>query len=99
MVLNTIRFLLSSMIANLATILINFQQKFALVKSFQHFAIKFQNQKRFLARLKSAPKSWLSWRRKCDVVLFELYLAIDPSNVASENDVTELSELQMHVEK
>ena len=37
----------SSFIANMVTILINFQQKFALVKSFQHFAIKFQNQKDF----------------------------------------------------
>ena len=37
----------SSLIANMATILINFQQKFALVKSFQHFAIKFLNQKDF----------------------------------------------------
>ena len=31
--------------------------------------------------------------------LRELYLAIDPSNFASENDVTELSKLQMHVQK
>ena len=83
----------------MATILINFQQKFALVRSFQHFAIKFLNQKRFLARLKSALKSSLSWRKKCDVFLLELYLAIAPSNLASKNDVTELSELQMHVQK
>ena len=34
-----------SLIANMATILINFQQKFALVRSFQHFAITFPNQK------------------------------------------------------
>ena len=60
MVLNAIRFLLSSLIANLAKILINFQQKFVLVRSFQHFAIKFLNQKRFLAYLKSASKSSLS---------------------------------------
>ena len=84
----------------MATILNNFQQKFVLVRSFQHFAIKFLNQKRFLARLKSASKSSLSWRRKCNLVLLELYLAIGPSNLASEkNDVTELSELQMHVQK
>ena len=83
----------------MATILINFQQKFALVRSFQHFAIKFLNQKRFLARFKSALKSSLSWRKKCDVFLLELYLAIGPSNLASKNDVTELSELQMHVQK
>ena len=37
----------SSLTANMATILINFQQKFALVRSFQHFAIKFLNQKDF----------------------------------------------------
>ena len=47
MVLNAIRFLLSSVIANIATILISFQQKFALIRSFQHFAIKFLNQKDF----------------------------------------------------
>ena len=40
-VLNAICFLLSSLIANMETILSNLQQKFALVKSFQHFAIKF----------------------------------------------------------
>ena len=34
MVLNAIRFFFSSLIANMATILINFQQKFALVRSF-----------------------------------------------------------------
>ena len=37
----------SSLIASMATILINFQQKLALVKNFQHFAIKFLNQKVF----------------------------------------------------
>ena len=37
----------SCLIANMATILINFQQKFALVRSFQHFAIKFLNQTEF----------------------------------------------------
>ena len=31
--------------------------------------------------------------------LLELYLAIDPSNLAIENDVTQLSELQMNVQK
>ena len=31
--------------------------------------------------------------------LLELHLAIDPSNLASENDVTKLSELQMLVQK
>ena len=99
MLLNALRFLRSSLIVNTATILINFQQKFALVKSFQHFAIKYLNQKRFLVCFKSASKSLLSWRGKCDVSLLELYLAIDSSNLASENDVTELSELQMQVRK
>ena len=37
----------SSLIANMATILINFQQKTALVRILQHFAIKFLNQKNF----------------------------------------------------
>ena len=71
--------------------------RFTVVTSFQHFAIKFLNQKRFLTRLKSASKSSLSWREKCDVFLLELCLAIDPSNLASKNDVTELSEFQMLV--
>ena len=35
----------SSLIANMAMILINFQLKFALVRSFEHFVIKFLNQK------------------------------------------------------
>ena len=38
----------SSLIPKMATILINFQQKFAFVRSFQRFAIKFLNQKDFL---------------------------------------------------
>ena len=63
------------------------------------FGIKFLNLKRFLVRLKSASKSLSSWRGKCDVFLLELYLAIDPSNLVSENDVTQLLELQMHVQK
>ena len=99
MVLNAIRFLLRSLIANMLTILINFQQKFALVRHFQQFAIKFLHQKRFLARLKSASKSLISWQGKCDVFFRELHLAIDPSNfIASENDVTELSELRIPVD-
>ena len=44
---NAIRFFFSSLIANMTTILINFQQNFALVGSFQHFTIKFLNQKDF----------------------------------------------------
>ena len=35
MVLHAIRFFLSSLIANIANILINFEQKFALVKVFK----------------------------------------------------------------
>ena len=99
MVLNAICYLLCSLIANMATILINFQQKFALVRGFQHFTIKLLCQKRFLARLKSASKSSVSWREKCDIFLLELYLAIDPSNLASENDVTQLVEFQMPMQK
>ena len=60
-------FFLAVQLANMVTILINFQQKFALVTTFQHFAIKFLNQNRFLSCLKSAPKSLLSWQGKCDV--------------------------------
>ena len=83
----------------MATILIYFQQQFALVKSFQHFAMKCLNQKIFLARLKSASKSSLSWRGKCDAFLVGFYLAIVPNNLASKNDVTEPSELQVQVQK
>ena len=82
----------------MATILINFQQKFALVRSLQYFAIKFLNQKRFLACF-SASTSSLSWQEKCDVILHQLYLASDPINLASENDVTQLSQLKIHVQK
>ena len=41
MVLNAIRFLLSSLIANMETILINFQQKFALVIVFNISLLNF----------------------------------------------------------
>ena len=96
-VFNAIRFLLGSLIANMETILRNFQQKFALV-SFQHFAIKLLT-KKCLVRLKSASKSSLSWRGKCDVFLLQLYITIDPKNLSSENDVMQLAELQIHVQK
>ena len=79
MVLNAIRFLLSSLIANIATILINFQQQLASVRSFQHFTIKFLNQKRFFARLKSALKSLLSWREKCDF-FYRFFTLVIPRN-------------------
>ena len=38
---------LSSLEANMVTILINFRKKFASVRSFEHFAFKFLNQKDF----------------------------------------------------
>ena len=80
------------------TILKIFQQKNALISySFQHFAIKFLIKNNFLIRLKSASKSSFSWRGKYDVFLLHLYLAIDSSNLASENDVTQLAERQMYV--
>ena len=41
MVLNAIRFLLSSQIENIGTILINFEQKFALVRVFNILPLKF----------------------------------------------------------
>ena len=89
-VLNAICFFLSSLIANMATILINFQQKFALTRSFQDFTTKYVNQKRFIACLKSASKFSLCWQGKPNIFLIEFYLAIDPSNLTNENDVTEL---------
>ena len=82
MVLNAIRFLLSSLIANMTTILIHFQQKFALPLSFKHFAINFLNQKRFLSPLKSASKSLLSWQEKCDVFLLEVNHAVNPKHLS-----------------
>ena len=88
MVLNAIGFLLCSLIAIMVTVLINFQQKFTFVKVFNIFAIQFLKQKGFLARLKSASKSSLIWLGKCHVFLLKLHLAIDPSTLASKNNVT-----------
>ena len=99
--LSAICFLLSSLIANTATILINFQPKFGLVRSFQPFAINFLNPKRFLARLKSTSRSTLSWQGKCDIFFTRVARVISRNRskqLASENGVTELSELQMHVQ-
>ena len=67
--------------------------------SFQHFAIKPLTKKYFFVRLKSALKASLGWQGKCDDFLLKLYFVIDPRNLASENVVSELSELQMHVQK
>ena len=82
----------------MGTILSNFQQKFALVRVSNILALNYWS-KKFLVRLKSAPKSLLNWRGKCDAFLLEFYLAIHPSKLASENDVTQPEELQMHVQK
>ena len=79
-------------------LLSNFQQKFALVRVFNILPLNFWP-KKCLVRLKSASKSLLSWQGKCDVFLFQLYLAMDPSNLTSKNDVPQLAELQMHVQK
>ena len=49
--------------------------------------------KRFLARLKSASRSSLSWRGKCDLFLLELLSAIAQSNLARKNDVTDFARL------
>ena len=90
----------------MVTILINFQEKFALVRSFQHFAIKFRNQKDFAIKflnqkdfLKSALRSSLSWRGKCDVFFLKLLFAIARSKLARKNDVTDFGTLYMHVQK
>ena len=95
-VINAICFLPSSLLANKANISINFQQKIALVKSFQHFAIKFLTtlkeyfKTKYSRTLKEYFKIFVKLARKCNVFLLELYLAIDPRNLASENDVTQL---------
>ena len=47
MILNAIRFLFSSQIANMATILTNFQQKFALVEVFNILLLNFSTKKDF----------------------------------------------------
>ena len=70
------------------TIFSNFPQKFAL-EVFKILPMNF-SPKKILVRLKSASKSSLSWREKCDVFCLQLCLAIDPSNLARENDVTQL---------
>ena len=82
----------SSLIANMATIWINFQQKSALVRNFQHFAVKFLNQKRFLARLKSA-LILFKLARKMWRFLLELLSAIARSYLARKNDVTDFARL------
>ena len=51
----------------MATILIKFQQKFTLGKRFQHFAIKFLNQKILRTLEEYASKSSFSWQGKCNV--------------------------------
>ena len=100
MVFYAIRFLLSRQIRNMLKILINFQQKFALVRSFQQFAIKFLNLKWFLAHLKKCFKIIVKLAKKLwRFFLLESHFAIDRSNLASENDVNQLSELQIHVQK
>ena len=88
----------SSVIANMATIFLNFQQKFALVRRFQHFAIKVLNQKDFSC-LKSASRSSLIWGEKCEVFLLELLSAIARSNLARKNDVTDFARFHIHVQK
>ena len=97
MVLNAIHFLFSSLTASMATILINFQQKFALevvnISSFNFWT------KKISRTLQECFKIFVKLARKMWRFLLEWYLAIDPSNLARENDATELSELQMHVLK
>ena len=80
------------------TILSVFQQKFTLVGLFNTFPLILRPKKKLL-RLKGASKFLLIWCGKFDVFLLRLYLAIDPSNLTSKNDVTQLAQLQMHVQK
>ena len=80
------------------TILSIFQQKFALAGIFNILPLNFWP-KKISCTLKSASKSLVSWRGKCDLFLYQLSLAIEPSNLASRNDVTQIAELQMHVQK
>ena len=93
MVLKAIRFLLS-LKANMETILIHFQQNFASVKKFSTFRRYISDPKKTSCTFEACFNIFVQLAKKCDVFLLELYLAIDPSNLASENDVTELSELQ-----
>ena len=95
-VFSAVRFLLSSLIANIQTILINFQPNL-LFKSFQHIAIKFLTKKIF-CMLKKCFKIFVKLARKMRLFfLCELYLTVDPSYLMSENDVTQHAEFQMHV--
>ena len=68
----------------MATILSNFQQKFALGRSFQQFAIEFLRTKNITRTLEERFEIFVKLAKKCDVFLLKLYLAIDPSNLASE---------------
>ena len=70
----------------MATILSNFQQKFALDRSFQHFAIEFlgTKKKNITRTLEERFEIFVKLAKKCDVFLLKLHLAIDPSNLASE---------------
>ena len=74
--------------ASMAMISVKFQQNFTLIRSFQYFVIKFLK-KRFLTRLVGEENVMF--------FLLALHLSIDPSNLANENDVIEISELQMLV--
>ena len=68
----------------MATILSNFQQKFALGRSFQHFAIEFLRTKKHYSHAWERFEIFVKLAKKCDVFLLKLHLAIDPSNLASE---------------
>ena len=65
MVLNAIRFLFSSLIANMATILINFQQKFALViEVFSILPLNFCTKKKMSRTLQERFKIFVKLARK-----------------------------------
>ena len=92
MVFTVVRFFFSSLIANMATVLINFLLKFALVGSFQHFAIKFLSQKRFLARLKSASKSLLSRIYTGDFFAYDFLIKMDVAKLHIFNNGSHFDE-------
>ena len=63
---------------------------------FQHFHIKFMNKKSFFACLKSGFKIFFKLTRKGAFFFLKRVSQSLQANLGSENDVTELAELDQH---
>ena len=80
------------------TILINFHQNLGLVKVFNILPLNFRT-KKFLKSLQSASKCLLSWWEYVTFFYLSYISQSIQSNLASKNEVTWLTELQIHVQK